>query len=172
MNMTILNLEPKFRFWALKAFWTSLSPEKIPLHIKFPTILILEPKFRFRLGGLTCISLTPKGYLSLLYIRFPIDGCITRIIITRPYWFWSPNSVFGLWGLIFIFLTPERIFSQIPILGSEGLILYFWPSKGYLSLLHIKIPIDGYITRPYWFWSPNSVFVRAYFCIFDPKTDG
>jgi hypothetical protein len=54
----------------------------------------------------------------------------------RPYWFWAPNNVFGLWMLIFTFLNLKVDF--------------------FLRL--VKIPIDGYITRSYWFWAPNSVF--------------
>jgi hypothetical protein len=37
--------------------------------------------------------------------EFSIDG-----YITRPYWFWSPNSVFGLWELIFNLSTPLSIY--------------------------------------------------------------
>jgi hypothetical protein len=47
---------------------------------------------------------------------------------------------------------------QIPFLGSEGLFLPFWPPKAYLFLLHVTFLIDGYVTRSYWFWAPNSVF--------------
>jgi hypothetical protein len=47
---------------------------------------------------------------------------------------------------------------QIPFLGSKGLFSPFWPPKVCFFLLHVKFPIDGYITRPYWFWAPNSVF--------------
>jgi hypothetical protein len=74
---------------------------------------------------------TAKTYIFFIYLKFLIDG-----YITRPYWFLCPNSVFGLWGLF----------------------LPFWPLKVYFFLLYIKLPIDGYITRPYWFLSPNSVF--------------
>jgi hypothetical protein len=34
-----------------------------------------------------------------------------------------------------------------PSLGSEGLFSPFWPPKVYFFLIHIKFPIDGYITR-------------------------
>jgi hypothetical protein len=44
---------------------------------------------------------------------------------------------------------------QIPFLGSGGLFSPFWPPKVYFFLLHVKFPIDGYITRPYWFLAPN-----------------
>jgi hypothetical protein len=47
---------------------------------------------------------------------------------------------------------------QIPFSGFEGLFLLIWASKVYFCLFHIKFPIDGYITRPNWFWRPNSVF--------------
>jgi hypothetical protein len=38
---------------------------------------------------------------------------------------------------------------QIPFLGSEGLFLHFGTRKVYFFLLHVKLPIDGYITQPY-----------------------
>jgi hypothetical protein len=48
------NLEPKFRFWALMAFFHLYDPQRIFFLLKFPndgvyhtTILILEPKYRF-----------------------------------------------------------------------------------------------------------------------------
>jgi hypothetical protein len=39
-------------------------------------------------------------------------------------------------------------------------------------LLHVKFPIDGCITRPYWFWAQNSVFElwRLIFAFLDPKS--
>jgi hypothetical protein len=66
-----------------------------------------------------------KPYKFFIYIKLPIDG-----YVTRPYWFWAPNSVFGLWRLIF---AQKYIF----------------------FLLHVKFPIDRYVTQPYWFWAPN-----------------
>jgi hypothetical protein len=66
--------------------------------------------------------------------------------LTRLYWLWAPNSVFG----------------------PGGLLMPFWPPKEYFFMLLVKFPIDGCITRPYWFWAPNSVF--GLFCVlrFEP----
>jgi hypothetical protein len=82
-------------------------------------------------------------------------------------------------GLFSHFLTPKSIFflasyktsdryhlshnntdfgAQIPFLGSEGLFSPFWLLKAYIFFIYIKFLIDGYITRPYWYWAPNSVF--------------
>jgi hypothetical protein len=58
------------------------------------------------------------------------------------FWFFGAYcSVFGLWRLIFVFL------------------------------IHVKFPIDGYILRSYWFWSPNSIFGlwRLIFAFLTPK---
>jgi hypothetical protein len=89
------------------------------------------------------------------------------------------HTDFGLWGPIFAFLTPKSIFfscsmlnprsmdishehtdfgPQIPFLGSEGSFSPFQPLKVYIFFIYIKFLIDGYITRPYGFWAPNSVF--------------
>jgi hypothetical protein len=127
----------------------------------------------------------PKVFFFLLHIKCPIDG-----YITWSYWFWAANSVFGLWGLFKIFDPQKYIFTcplensqsmhklcnhidfgaQILFLGSEGLFYPFWPPKVYFFLLHIKCPIDGYITWSYWFWAPNSVFgLWGLFIIFDPQ---
>jgi hypothetical protein len=113
----------------------------------------------------------PKVDFFLLHVKFPIDGHVTR-----PYWFWAPNSIFGLWEPIFAFLTPKSIVFLAPykiperwIYHTTILILrpklsfwalgaYFRPPKVYFFLLHVKFPIDGHVTRPYWFWAPNSVF--------------
>jgi hypothetical protein len=72
-----------------------------------------------------------------IFFLGPNDG-----YVTRPYWFWAPNSIFGLWEPVFAFLTP----------------------KVYFFLLHVKFQIDRCITRPYWFWA-----LGAYFHLFDPK---
>jgi hypothetical protein len=88
------------------------------------------------------------------------------------------DSILGLYRRIFVFLTFQLYFfcfmwnyrsmdishdhtdfgPQIPFLGSRGQFLPFWPPKVYFFMLHVKFPIDGCITRPYWFWAPNSVF--------------
>jgi hypothetical protein len=135
--------------------------------------------------------LPPKVCLILFHVKFPNDGCFTR-----PYWFWAPNSVFGLWRLIFSFLASESIFfvalckipewwiyhTTILILGPNfffGLWRFnppfkpppFKPPKISFFLLHIKFPNDRYITRPYWFLAPNSVFGlwRLIFAFFASK---
>jgi hypothetical protein len=114
-----------------------------------------------------------KAYNFFTYIKISIDG-----YITRPYWFWGTNSVFGLSELIFTYLTHKstyflylykisdrlmgrttililgpkfRFWPQIPFMGSEGLFSAFWPLKVYIFLMYTKFPIDGCITRPYWF---------------------
>jgi hypothetical protein len=56
-------------------------------------------------GGLFSPLWPLKVYIFFIYIKFLIDR-----YITRPYWFWNPNSVFGLWGPIFTFMTPESIY--------------------------------------------------------------
>jgi hypothetical protein len=58
---------------------------------------------------------------------------------------------------------------QIPFLGSECLFSPFWTPKLFF-LLHVKLPIDGYVTRPtllilgpkFRFWA-----LKAYFRLFD-----
>jgi hypothetical protein len=104
-----------------------------------------------------------KEYFFLFYIKFPIAG-----YITRPYWFWSLNSVFEIWRLIFTFLTHKSIFILAPckipdrwmfffatckifdrwkyhtailILGLGGLFLPFWTSKVYYYFIYTKFPI-------------------------------
>jgi hypothetical protein len=59
---------------------------------------------------------------------------------------WIYHPVFGLWGPIFAFLTPKSI--------------YF--------MLHVKFPIEDFITRPYWFWTPNYVSSGGLFLSFVP----
>jgi hypothetical protein len=55
--------------------------------------------------GLFSPCLPLKVQFFLLHAKFSIDG-----YITRPYWFWAPNSVLGLWGPIFAFLTPKSTY--------------------------------------------------------------
>jgi hypothetical protein len=41
----------------------------------------------------------------------------------------------------------------------DGLFTPFWPPKVYFTCyIGMRFPIDGYITRPYWFSSPNIIF--------------
>jgi hypothetical protein len=54
--------------------------------------------------------LTPKLYLFLLHVKFPIDE-----YVTRTYWFWAPNSVFG--GLFLPFWSPKVYFFMLQISG-------------------------------------------------------
>jgi hypothetical protein len=88
-----------------------LAPCNLPDRwIYHTTILILGPKFRFwALGAYLRLFDPQKIYISLLHVKFPIDG-----YITRQYWFWAPNSVFGLWEPIFAFLTPKNILFLAP----------------------------------------------------------
>jgi hypothetical protein len=68
-----------------------------------PQIPFLGPKFRFwALGAYFRFFDPPKVYFFLLHVKCPIDG-----YITRPYWLWAPNSVFGP---MFAFLTPKSIY--------------------------------------------------------------
>jgi hypothetical protein len=65
------------------------------------TIMTSEAKFQLR-----ALNFWPlKAYIFLVNIKFPING-----YITRPYWFGAQNSFFGLWRLIFAFLTPKTIY--------------------------------------------------------------
>jgi hypothetical protein len=126
----------------------------------------------------------PKVYFFLLHVNFPIDG-----YVSRSYWFWSPNSVFGLWTH-FRFFDPQKFIfcllhlnswsmdkshdhtdfgAQIRFLGSEGLFSFFWPPKSISFLLHVKFTIDGLFTRSYWCSNPNSVLgSEGLFTIFWP----
>jgi hypothetical protein len=62
-----------------------------------------------------------KEYLILIHIKFPNNR-----YITGPFRIWNPNSVFGLWGLIFFIFTLNSVY----------------------LFIYIKFPIDGYITWP------------------------
>jgi hypothetical protein len=110
-----------------------------------------------------------KEYLILICIKFQINKYITRL-----FRFWSSNSVFGLWGLIFAFFAPNNVFllhlykipdrwiylATILILGPKIHVCAssFWPQKVYFFLLRIKLPIDRFITQQYRFRSTCSVF--------------
>jgi hypothetical protein len=82
-------------FWPPK-LWIFL------LRIKFPIDGLITQKYSFE-GPFSPIW-PPKALIFFFYIKFLIDG-----YMTRPFWFWAPNSVFGLWGLIFVFSTPKMI---------------------------------------------------------------
>jgi hypothetical protein len=82
-------------------------------------------------GALFSPFLTLKSVVFLTPCKIPDRWiCHTIILLLASY------SVFGLWRLIFA----------------------FWPPKVRFILLYIIFPIDGYITRPYWFWVRFSVF--------------
>jgi hypothetical protein len=68
--------------------------------------------------------------------------------IAHDDWFWASNSAFGLWGLIFAFLTPK-------IIVFHGLCKFpdWW-------IYHMTILILGLKFR---FW-----VLKAYFYLFDP----
>jgi hypothetical protein len=88
------------------------------------------------------------------------------------YCFGSSISGFGLWWFIFTFLTFKRKFFPALykvcdwcIYGYHTTILNlnpkfrFWALMAYFYFFYPqKFPVGGYITRSYWFWSPNSVF--------------
>jgi hypothetical protein len=137
----------------------------------------LWPKFYFW---------TLKAFFALLHVKFPIDG-----YASRSYWFWPPNSVFGLWRLIFTFLTSKSIFFLATYKTFDRWIYYtiililaskfrFWALKAfppvwspnvYFFMLLVKFPIGGYVSRSYWFRSPNTVFRpwRLIFIFCDPQ---
>jgi hypothetical protein len=113
----------------------------------------------------------------LIYIKFLIDG-----YITRPYWFWKPNSVFGLWAPILAFSTHKSMYSssiynfrsmdishdhtdfwpQIPFLGSDSLFFPFRLLKVHIFMIYTKFPIDWWVTCPIWFSSPLAGAERPY----------
>jgi hypothetical protein len=91
--------------------------------------------------------------------------------LTRPYWFWAPNSVFRLLEPIIAFLIPKINFFLAPrkipyrwiyqttifILGPKfhfwALEAYFWPLKVYIFFIYTKFPIDWWVTWPISFLS-------------------
>jgi hypothetical protein len=127
----------------VKVFWNVLCYD----HTDFgPQIPLLGSEGLFSFFWLT------KVCFFLLPVQFPIDG-----YITRPYWCWALNSVFGLWRLIFTFLIPKGIFFLVPckipnrwIYHMTILILSpkfrFWALKAF-NIFSCSI-----------LWSPNSVF--------------
>jgi hypothetical protein len=96
-NFFFFFLGPEFRFWALKTYFCLYDPPKIYfflLHLKFSIdgyiILILGPYSVFGLWRLNSPFWPPKVWFFLLHVKLLNDGCITR-----SYWFWAPNPVFG-----------------------------------------------------------------------------
>jgi hypothetical protein len=141
-QIPILGSEGLFAsFWSPKVYF-------FLLHVKFPILhdhIDFGPQILFLgSGGLFVPFWPPKVYTFLLHVKFPKDG-----YITRPYWFWAPNSVFGLWGPISVFLTPKSIFFLAPFKIPER-----W-------IYHTIILILGPKFR---FWA-----LRAYLRLFDPK---
>jgi hypothetical protein len=141
------NLGPEFRLRALEPYFCLLDPQSIffltsckilDRWIYHTTILILGS------GGLFASFWPPKVYIFLLHVKFLIDG-----YITRPYWFWAPNSVFGLWGPIIAFLTPKIMFFLAPLKIPDR-----W-------IYHTTILILGPKFR---FWA-----LEAYYSLFDPQ---
>jgi hypothetical protein len=128
-----------FGLWKLIFAFSTLSstffltPCKIPNRwICHTAIMSLGPKFRFK---------TLEAYFRLFWP--------SKVYF---FWFmWNSRSM-DIWN------DHPDFGPQIPFLGSGGQYLPFWPPKVYFFMLHVKLPIDGYITRPYWFWAPNSVF--------------
>jgi hypothetical protein len=140
-----------FKFWILREdYLSSRSTAGFfrlgPSQIKVPYILGPEALFS--------PFWPPKDHIFFIYIQFPNVGCITW-----PFRFWNPNSVFGLWRLIFAFLTPKSLFFLTPckipdrriihttililgpkfrFLGSGGLFLPFWPLKVYIFFIYIS----------------------------------
>jgi hypothetical protein len=90
----------------------------------------------------------------------------TILILGSKFRFWALGAYFCLFEIQMYIISRSMDIShdnidfglQIPFLSFKGLFSPFWPLKVYFFLLHVKFPIDGYITRPYWFWAPNSVF--------------
>jgi hypothetical protein len=107
---TIHILEPKTSDWVLRVFLLS-SPFKAYsffIYMKFPIKgYITWPYWFWQLTPCMCPECLfspfwpPKLYFFLLRIIFPID---------RLYRFQSTNFVFGLWGLIFTFMTRKSVY--------------------------------------------------------------
>jgi hypothetical protein len=105
-------------------------------------------KFIFEVLGLQFLFWALKTYFvfSTLYSKFFLTPCKIPVRWIYCYYYYY----------YLLYLANFR--PQIPFLGSRGLFLPVWPPKVYFFMFHVKFPIDGYITRPYWFWAPNSVF--------------
>jgi hypothetical protein len=99
-----------FTFMALMAYFQLYDSQKYIFDAPYKilgrwtyhsTILILGVQIPFS-DWFTFLIF--KSVFFLLCTKFPVDE-----YTARPYWFWSPNVVFGLWGLILDFSTPEII---------------------------------------------------------------
>jgi hypothetical protein len=97
--MTTLILERKFRFWALKAYFCRLDPQKYIFFLtqyKIPDRWIYHitwwywswaPNSVLRLWRPIMWIWPLKLYISFIYIKFPIDWWVTW-----PISFLSPNA--------------------------------------------------------------------------------
>jgi hypothetical protein len=137
-------------FWPTKVYF-------FLLHVKFPIDGYITRPYWFWALRLICALWTPKS--TYFHTPFKIlDRWIyhtTILILCNKFRFWALGAYFSV-----LDISHDHIDfgPQIPFLGSGGLFSPFWPPKVYFFLLHVKFPIDWYITRPYLFWSPNSVF--------------
>jgi hypothetical protein len=104
----------------------------------------------------------------------------------------GPTFRFGLWSLIFVFLTTKRIFNldsyrilnqkiyhtrpfrfwcPNSVIGLWGLIFTFFNHNS-VYFLHLYKILDWCITRSYWFWTSKSLFVpwRLFFAFLTLKS--
>jgi hypothetical protein len=134
------------------------------------TIFILGPKFRFCALKAYFNLFDPKKYIFFsTQCKIPNRWIYTTTMLLGPkFRFWALKAVFRLLdpSKVYFFLLHVKFPNEVPFLGSE----IFWPPKVYFFLLHVKFWIDGYITRPYWFWAPNSVSGGQIFFIENTRT--
>jgi hypothetical protein len=136
--------------------------------------MILGPKFRFRTLEAYFRLFDPPKYNILASCSIPVRWIYdTTILIFGPkFHFWALSAIFCLFDPLKYIFSSSILNSwsmdishdhtdfgpQIPFLGSAGSFSHFRPLKVYIFFIYIKFLIDEYITRPYWFWAPNSVF--------------
>jgi hypothetical protein len=133
----MLILSPKFRFWALKAYFSFFDPWKYIYSSsikKFRSMDIshdhtdFEPQIPF-LGseGLFLPFWPTKLYNFFIYIKFPIDGHITR-----PFQIPFLGSE-GLFSKSIFFLTPCKILDHIDF----GAQIPFWALSDYFCIFDL-----------------------------------
>jgi hypothetical protein len=83
-----------------------------------------------------------KKYLFLIHIKFPINIFNDHTYFGTKIWFLSSECLF----------SPSR------------------PPKAYIFFICIKFLFDGYITWPYWFWSPHCGLWRLIFAFSTSKS--
>jgi hypothetical protein len=164
-----------FNFLTPKSIFFLASYKTQILEHRFIFFWLWEPIFTF--------SIPISIYFLLVYKIFDQ-------YIKRWNWFWTPNSVFGHWSLIFAFLTPNSILyikyiyffllhvnfrsmdishdhadfgTQIPFMGSDGLFLPLRSLKVYIFFIYIKFLIDLLDQFHFWALSAQPGFRRTPF---------